>query len=368
MAGEYTNKVVVDGITRFLEERSTHLGSKRANTDPLAVVVSTNERKNLDASVPVRPPSFCTGCPERPIFSAMRLAQNDVGERHVAGDIGCHLFAALPPFEIGASTMGYGLGAASAAGLNIGTGKRAISIMGDGGFWHNGLTSGIASAVFNKSDDVIVLVDNYYSAATGGQDLLSSRALNRQRSTRHPIEDAVKGVGVEWVRRIDHTYDVSRMRDIVKEALTTKAPGPKVIVASSECMLNRQRREKPRVRKEIADGKRVEKQIFGVDEDICTGDHACIRISGCPSLTLKKTNDPLRDDPVASVDSSCVACGHCGEVADAAVLCPSFFRADTILNPTGLDRWVANFRQRLVSKLQRRREQRYLREPREAAQ
>ena len=48
--------------------------------------------------------------------------------------------------------------------------------MGDGGFWHNGLTSGVGNAVFNKQDGVILVVDNNYSAATGGQDILSSRA------------------------------------------------------------------------------------------------------------------------------------------------------------------------------------------------
>ena len=39
-------------------------------------------------------------------------------------------------------------------------GKRAISVMGDGGFWHNGLTSGIAHAVFNRSDNLTIVVDN----------------------------------------------------------------------------------------------------------------------------------------------------------------------------------------------------------------
>ena len=109
--------------------------------------------------------------------------------------------------------MGYGLGPASASAFNVKAGKRAIAVMGDGGFWHNGLTSGIGNAVFNKSDGVVVVVDNHYSAETGGQDLLSSRASNRSRSTRHPISAAVKGMGVEWVREIDRTYDVARVRD-----------------------------------------------------------------------------------------------------------------------------------------------------------
>ena len=130
--------------------------------------------------VPPRPPGFCTGCPERPIFSAMKLVEKELGPHHVAADIGCHLFSILPPFNIGATTMGYGLGPASASAFNVPASKRSISIMGDGGFWHNGLTSGVGNAVFNQQDSVILVVDNYYSAATGGQDILSSRADNRR--------------------------------------------------------------------------------------------------------------------------------------------------------------------------------------------
>ena len=69
--------------------------------------------------------------------------------------------------------MGYGLGWASAAAFNTKeTNKRTISFMGDGGFWHNGLTSGVGNAVFNQSDSVLIVVDNSYTAATGGQDIL----------------------------------------------------------------------------------------------------------------------------------------------------------------------------------------------------
>jgi indolepyruvate ferredoxin oxidoreductase alpha subunit len=323
-------------------------------------VEETVEAVDLAGKVPARPAGFCTGCPERPIFAAMKLVEKDLGEHHVSADIGCHLFSILPPFNIGATTMGYGLGPASASAFNVKAKKRPIAVMGDGGFWHNGLTSGVGNAVFNQQDGVILIVDNYYSAATGGQDILSSRADNKSRSTKHPITDAVKGMGVNWVRQIDRTYDVGRMRDTLTEALTTEEKGPKVIVASSECMLNKQRREKPRVAKAIKDGKRMVKPRFGVDEDVCTGDHACIRLSGCPSLSVKTLDDPLRDDPVAAIDSSCVGCGNCGEVAEAAVLCPSFYQADVVHNPRPLETRMARFRQRVIGWLQRRREARRL--------
>jgi indolepyruvate ferredoxin oxidoreductase alpha subunit len=125
-------------------------------------------------------------------------------------------------------------------------------------------------------------------------------------------------------------------------------------------MLNKQRRVRPQFNSLVASGERAVKERFGVDEDVCTGDHACIRLSGCPSLSLKHTDDPLKDDPVASIDNSCVGCGNCGEVSEAAVLCPSFYRADVIFNPTRWDRFMANLRGTLIAWLQRRREARHI--------
>ena len=308
----------------------------------------------LAGVVPGRPSGFCVGCPERPIFSALTLAQEELGMHHIAGDIGCHLFACLPPFNLGASTMGYGLGVSSASAFNVDAGKRSIAIMGDGGFWHNGLTSGIGNAVFNKFDGVIVIVDNNYSAATGGQDIPSSRAENANRSTYHDIETAVRGVGVQWVRTVDHTYDVPRMLATLREALTTDFKGPKVVIAQSECMLNKQRRVKPQVAAALKRGERTVKEKYGVDASVCSGDHACMRVSGCPSLTLKPSGDPLKPDPVAHVDDGCVACGHCGEVADAAVLCPSFYRIEWVRNAGAWERRWHGWRQALVGWLQAR--------------
>ena len=358
MAGEYTGDVLMKGLVSFFEKTATPFQNPQ-NEAPSSKAQESAQAE-LSKSVPIRPPGFCVGCPERPIFAAMKLVEQDLGQHQIAGDIGCHLFAALPPFEIGGSTMGYGLGPASNAAFDGGGTKRSISILGDGGFWHNGLSSSIGNAVFNKSDSVIVIIDNYFSAATGGQDLPSSRALNSSKSTKHTIAEAVKGIGVSWVRQIDDTYQVEQLRSILHEALTTEYNGPKIIIASSECMLNRQRREKPQFDKILRNKKRVEKVRFGVDEDICTGDHACIRLSGCPSLSLKKSDDPLRDDPVASIDQNCVGCGNCGEVASAAMLCPSFYRADIVLNPATLERIWTKFRQRLINWLQELRQRKRL--------
>jgi len=358
MAGEYTADVMLKGVRAFLSGNAPGAITDQARAPNEPNINDDPRIKALADSVPPRPPGFCTGCPERPIFAAMKLVEKELGPHHVAADIGCHLFSILPPFNIGATTMGYGLGPASAAAFNVKADKKSIAVIGDGGFWHNGLTTSIGNAVYNQHDGVIVVVDNYYSSATGGQDILSSRADNKSRSTKHPITKAVEGVGATWVRQIDRTYDVAKMRDTLVEALTTKSPGPKVIVASSECMLNKQRRIKPLFNKAVKSGARMVRERFGVDEDVCTGDHACIRLSGCPSLSVKRTDDPLKDDPVAAIDNTCVGCGNCGEVSEAAVLCPSFYRADIIHNPTGVDRFLAKMRAAVIGWLQRRRDRR----------
>ncbi len=355
MGGEYTTPVLIKGLTGFLEVNAPQLLGNRPPVPDPSAVLSDPKVKALAEVVPARPAGFCTGCPERPIFAAMKLVEKELGPHHVSADIGCHLFSILPPFNIGGTTMGYGLGPASASAFNVEADKRSIAVMGDGGFWHNGLATSVGNAVFNKQDGVTIIVDNFYASATGGQDVLSSRADNPNRKTNNSIVKAVKGIGATWVKQIDRTYDVAKMRDTLKEALTTDEKGPKIIVASSECMLNKQRRVKPQFAKAVKDGKRMVKERFGVDEDVCTGDHACIRLSGCPSLSVKHTDDPLKDDPVAAIDNSCVGCGNCGEVSEAAVLCPSFYRADVIHNPTKTDRFLYRLRSAVIQWLQKRR-------------
>jgi indolepyruvate ferredoxin oxidoreductase alpha subunit len=354
MAGEYTGAVIKEGLRKFIAAyRPDLLGEGRAGAVLAADDRVAKARHSVAGQVHGRPPSFCTGCPERPIFAAMKLVERELGPHHVSCDIGCHLFSILPPFNLGNSTMGYGLGGAGASAFNAAGGKRAIALIGDGGFWHNGLASSVGNAVFNKSDNVLIVVDNGYAAATGGQDVPSSVADNAMRATKNPIEKAVRGVGVDWVRTITRTYDVGRMRDALKEALTTAVKGPKVIIAQSECMLNKERRVRPLMRKRLQGGERVVRERFGVDPDTCTGDHSCIRLSGCPSLTLAPNPDPLRREPVTKVVNSCVGCGLCGEVAHAAVLCPSFYRASIIANPTAWDRLKHKVRSAVIGALQR---------------
>jgi indolepyruvate ferredoxin oxidoreductase, alpha subunit len=292
----------------------------------------------LETPLPARPPTFCTGCPERPVFTAMKILKKETSDVHVAADIGCHAFGTFAPFSQGNSILGYGMSLASAAGVASVQQKRPVSIMGDGGFWHNGLLSGVASAAFNKDDGVLIVMNNGYSSATGTQDLPSSRPNEEGRGKGIEIERSLRALGLTWITRV-RTYGVVNVKRTLDAALKSKEKGLKVIIADGECQLARQRRVRPAMAKAVASGDRVVRQRFWIDPEVCTGDRSCIRLSGCPSLTVKPSEDPLRTDPIAHVNNDCVGCGLCGEVAHAAQLCPSFARIDVIQNPSRLDRF-----------------------------
>lgn len=366
MAGEYTGQVMLEGITRFvLASKQTTVPLALSLDEVLALETPLNDDDIavLMEELPPRPAGLCTGCPERPIFSAIKQVQEELGPFHISSDIGCHSFATAAPFNLGNTIMGYGLSLASSSGMRHTLPHKAISIMGDGGFWHNGLSSGVTSAVFNGHDGLLVIIDNGYSAATGGQDIpslvepnLIASTIDSEAPKRHDwqsIEDACKGAGVKWIRTIS-SYNIEVMKNTLRAALTTKAPGLKVIIAEGECMLNRQRRVKPLLKKAISDGARVDRARFYVDPQTCTGDHGCVRLSGCPSLTIKENPDPLRVDPVSYVDNSCVGCGVCGTNVHSAVLCPSFSRIDLVYNPSRFDAVKSQWRQRFSQWWRRR--------------
>jgi indolepyruvate ferredoxin oxidoreductase, alpha subunit len=356
MAGEYTGEVVLGGMAKWLERVSPYVPAVDAAAVRQAYERLTAPKRRaaeLLGPLPPRPPGFCIGCPERPVFSAMKLIEREHGAFHISGDIGCHTFSTLPPFNMGNTVLGYGLGMASNAAIEPMFSRRTVTVMGDGGFWHNGLTSGIANAVFNRDDGILVIMKNGYTSATGTQNIPSSPHPTEYKSKDMSIERALRGIGVKWLKPV-YTYRVGAVAKVLREAMTSSYHGLKVIIADAECQLERQRRIRPQIAAALAAGRRVVRTRFGVDEDVCTGDHSCIRLSGCPSLTIKPSADPLKVDPVAHVNNDCVGCGLCGEVAHAAVLCPSFYRAEIVQNPNAWDRVLAALRRGVIRALQPR--------------
>jgi indolepyruvate ferredoxin oxidoreductase alpha subunit len=142
---------------------------------------------------------------------------------------------------------------------------------------------------------------------------------------------------------------VSAARAVLEEALDARGPRLRVVISDQECMLARQRRQRAAVAAAVQSGRPAPQARFGVDEEVCTGDHACMRLSGCPSLTLRRGGDPLKDGPTAFVDANCVDCGLCGAAAMANRLCPSFYRAEVLRNPSPWRRLRSSASERLLA-------------------
>jgi indolepyruvate ferredoxin oxidoreductase alpha subunit len=349
--GEYTSEVMIKGIAAFVAEtRPIGLDVTAVSSMALAAVDHRSAAAKAVGELPMRPPTFCTGCPERPVFTAIKLAQRELGPTHISADIGCHAFATFAPFSLGNSILGYGMSLASAAAVGPNLDRRPIAVMGDGGFWHNGLITGVTSNLFNKGDGILIVMQNGYTSATGQQYMPSSKASRQGGAPGMDIEQTLRSLGVKWLRKV-RSYSVGTMAKTLKEAMRTAERGLKVIIADGECQLARQRRVRADDAARLARGARVVRTRFGVDDEICTGDHSCIRLSGCPSLTVKPNPDPLRTDPVATVIESCVGCGLCGEVAHAAVLCPSFYRAELVRNPHIGERFMYWLRRLVIGRL-----------------
>ncbi|MFN7633493.1 MAG: thiamine pyrophosphate-dependent enzyme, partial [Acetobacteraceae bacterium] len=246
MAGEYAPQVLAAGLAQVLERYGTRWIAARGMPESAAASRAA-AGEALGAPLPARPPGFCTGCPERPVFSAMKLVQQASGPLHVSADIGCHAFATFGPFNQGHTILGYGMSLASAAAVAGTLPQRPVAVMGDGGFWHNGLSTGVSSAVFNRDDAVLLVLDNGYSSATGAQDIPSSRPKpegDGGRGKGVAIEGALKGVGASWIRTVD-SYRVKDMMQALRDALADPVKGLKVIVARGACMRARRRRRKP---------------------------------------------------------------------------------------------------------------------------
>ena len=225
MAGEYTAEVVTDGLLKFFAQSANDIDlSKPRERFEAARAGRAEAQRLLGGPLPLRPPGFCVGCPERPVFSAIKLLEREVGKVHISSDIGCHSFATLAPFNLGNSILGFGMSLAAAGAVAPVMQKRTISVMGDGGFWHNGLLSGVASAMFNRGDRVLVIMQNGYTSATGAQFIPNTSGNRRDGETTSDIAATLKAMGVKWLRTI-RTYNVATMLTTLREAMAATTRG-----------------------------------------------------------------------------------------------------------------------------------------------
>ena len=341
LEGELEPSALMDRLGRILGPRLFPSGEVRERIDATLdrhAAERVGAVQHLAEPLVPRTPIFCTGCPERPIFTALKILEAEGGRFRYANDIGCYSLGALPPFEFTDSITAMGTGLATTGALSRLVDETMISFMGDGTFWHSGLTTSVINAVQNNTNAILVIFENFHVAMTGGQPNPSTGVNFRgEPIPKMAIEATLKACGVRWTRVVN-PYDLDDSLAAFRAALSEPQGGLRVLLSRAECQLIKGRRDERQVREDLAHGRRVVQSRYGVDPDLCTGDHSCISLNGCPSLTLTSSPNPLREHAIVTVDNSCSGCGLCGEITVAARLCPSFYEVAVVSHPRWWER------------------------------
>jgi len=245
--------------------------------------------------LPIRKPTLCAGCPERAAFFAIRRA---LPKAIYTSDIGCYTLGLNLKAVDTVLDMGAGITLASGFYQSYRQDKKDISIvatMGDSTFYHSG-TASLVNAVYNNARFILVILDNEITAMTGMQPTPGlGITADGSEGRKIPLEELVKGCGIEWIKTID-PYDVKGLISLLKKARKySQKPdgGIAVIIARHPCLIQYPEAciENP-VRVEITDD--------------CNGCMYCIDYFECPALLMNEEANRVEIDR-----NLCVDCGIC---------------------------------------------------------
>ena len=307
---------VVEEMDPFLEEQIKAMG---VQAEGKTVFPYTGEfdpgiiKKSIEGSadpacpvnasqIPPRPPNLCPGCPHRGVFYVLGKLK-----AYVAGDIGCYTLSFMKPLEglhscicMGASIgMAHGM---SKALRDKGKGK-VVGVIGDSTFIHSGITP-LLNMAYNRSNALIVILDNRTTAMTGMQDHPATGVtLQGEKTKSVDIALLAGALGIDSVRKID-PFKIKETRAAVREELEKE--GPSVIVSEAPCVFLVKGRTKP----------------LKVDKDKCIGCKVCTGLN-CPPISFKKYDEPITRDGKKKIPgfsfidpSLCNGCSLCQQ------LCP----------------------------------------------
>ncbi|ASJ05162.1 indolepyruvate ferredoxin oxidoreductase subunit alpha [Thermococcus barossii] len=294
---EMTTRRAVEAIAKFLGLET-----------PINFEELDEKYKKVQAMVPPRPPSLCPACPHRNTFYAIKKAATP--RAIFPSDIGCYTLGVLPPLKAVDTTVAMGGSIGVAHGLSIalngsiaeeehkrGKEKKVIvATIGDSTFFHTGLPA-LANAIYNRSNVLIVVVDNLVTAMTGDQPNPGTGETPHGPGKQIKIEEVAKALGADFVEVVD-PYDIKATTETIKRALQVE--GVSVVVTRRVCALYR-----------IGELRRARIQwpIYQVNEEKCTGCKICINAYGCPAIYWDAETGKAKIDELM-----CWGCGGCAQV------------------------------------------------------
>lgn len=301
---EMTSRRAVTAISRFLGTQT-----------PIDFQELDRKYGEVLEVVPPRPPSLCPACPHRNTFYAIRKAAT--ASAIFPSDIGCYGLGYLPPLNTVDSIIAMGSSIGVAHGLDVALNgvpgeasrnkskKVIVATIGDSTFFHTGLPA-LANAIYNRSNVLIVVLDNLVTAMTGDQPNPGTGETPHGPGKRILIEEVAKAMGADYVAVVD-PYDIEKTYETIKEALSVE--GVSVVVSRQVCALYRVTLARRRGEKWVT---------YRVLEDKCTGCRLCTNAYGCPAIRW----DPVKKKAVID-EMMCWGCGGCAQICPFKAIVPS---------------------------------------------
>lgn len=189
------------------------------------------------STLPPRPPVMCQGCSHRDFYQSLLAAKPNF----TAGDIGCYTLGASPPLFALDTCLCMGAGIGQAAGISHQGVKRVAAIIGDSTFLHSGITA-LISAVYNKANILVAILDNASVAMTGHQPTpLTGITAKGEQGGKVSLEEICKACGATSVTVVD-PMEHEKTEAILKEKLD--ADGVNVVIARRACIHVAKKRKK----------------------------------------------------------------------------------------------------------------------------
>jgi len=182
-----------------------------------------------------RLPQLCPGCPYWLVISAIKKAV-DIKKVIFGGEIGCYMLFGNPPINLqdylscmGSSVgIAHGIMKASSFEKASEDKRKLIAFVGDSSFFHAGIPP-LINTVFNKSNPLIIILNNQTTAMTGHQPHpgapVTPNGIN--------IENIVRACGVKYVKTIDQ-INQEEFANTIKEFLEKDEVS--VIIATHPCV------------------------------------------------------------------------------------------------------------------------------------